>query len=100
MGRNGEMEWSISIGPLQSRKVVQFFRNVSGWTEPIHSVSDQNFRKFWLNGSRPVFPGWLDHAVPGHHVPSFERKYEINKREANNDGIFASFTCFGVARRL
>ena len=30
-----------------------FFRNFSGWTEPIHSVLDRNFRKFWLHGSRP-----------------------------------------------
>ena len=39
-------------GPPQ--KVVDpFFRNFSGWTEPIHWVLEQNFRKFWLNGSRP-----------------------------------------------
>lgn len=37
------------------RKVGQFFWNFSGWTEPIHSVLDRNFRKFWLNGSRPWF---------------------------------------------
>ena len=36
------------------RKVDHFFRNLSGWTEPIHSVLDRNFRKFWLNGSRPL----------------------------------------------
>ena len=40
-------------GPPQ--KVDQFFRNFSGWTEPIHWVLDRNFRKFWLNGSRPIF---------------------------------------------
>ena len=39
------------IGPPQ--KVDPFFRNFSGWTEPIHWVLDRNFRKFWLNGSRP-----------------------------------------------
>ena len=39
------------IGPPQ--KVDPFFRNFSGWTEPIHCVLDRNFRKFWLNGSRP-----------------------------------------------
>ena len=33
-----------------------FFRNFSGWTEPIHWVLDRNFRKFWLNGSRPRRP--------------------------------------------
>ena len=40
-------------GPPQ--KVDPFFRNFSGWTEPIHWVLDRNFRKFWLNGSRPWF---------------------------------------------
>jgi len=35
------------------RKVDRFFRNFSGWTKPIYSVLDRNFRKFWLNGSRP-----------------------------------------------
>ena len=38
-------------GPPQ--KMGQFFRNFSGWTEPIHWVLDRNFRKFWSNGSRP-----------------------------------------------
>ena len=36
-------------------KVDPFFRNFSGRTEPIHWVLDQNFRKFWLIGSRPLF---------------------------------------------
>ena len=39
-------------GPPQ--KVDQFFRNFSVWIEPIHWVLDRNFRKFWLNGSRPL----------------------------------------------
>ena len=39
-------------GPPQ--KVVPFFRNFSGWTEPIRWVLDRNFRKFGLNGSCPV----------------------------------------------
>ena len=47
----------IQTGPTGKRgppqKVDQFFRNFSGWTEPIHWVSDRNFRKLWLNGSRP-----------------------------------------------
>ena len=46
--RSNREKWSTSKGargPL--------FRNFSGWTEPIHSVLDRNFRKFWLNGSRP-----------------------------------------------
>ena len=41
-------------GPPQ--KVDPFFRNLSGWTEPIHWVLDRIFRKFWLNGSRPMNP--------------------------------------------
>ena len=47
----------IQTGPTGKRgppqKVDPFFRNFSGWTEPIHCVLDRNFRKFWLNGSRP-----------------------------------------------
>ena len=41
-----------SPGPLQ--KVEPFFRNFSGWTEPIQWVLDWNFLKFWLSGSRPL----------------------------------------------
>lgn len=48
----------IPTGPTGKRgppqKVDQFFRNFSGWTEPIHWALDRNFRKFWLNGSRPI----------------------------------------------
>ena len=47
----------IPTGPTGKRgppqKVDPFFRNFSGWTEPIHWVLDRNFRKVWLNGSRP-----------------------------------------------
>ena len=47
----------IPTGPTGKRgppqKADPFFRNFSGWTEPIHCVLDRNFRKFWLNGSRP-----------------------------------------------
>ena len=39
-------------GPPQ--KVDLFFRNFCGWTKPIHWVLDQNFWKFWLNGSCPL----------------------------------------------
>ena len=42
---------TVKSGP--PRKVDRIFRNFSGWTEPIHSVLDRNFRKFWLNGSCP-----------------------------------------------
>ena len=62
-------EWSNGTvhfdrtGPTEKsgppRKVNHFFRNFSGWTEPIHSVLDRNFRKFWLNGSRPLTFGVL-----------------------------------------
>ena len=48
----------IPTGPTWKRgppqKVDPFFRNFSGWTEPIHWVLDRNFRKVWLNGSRPI----------------------------------------------
>ena len=48
----------IQTGPTGKRgppqKVDLFFRNFSGWTEPIHWVLDRNFQKFWLNGSRPT----------------------------------------------
>ena len=44
-------------GPPQ--KMDQFFRNFSGWTEPIHWVSDRNFRKFWLNGSLALPPCFI-----------------------------------------
>ena len=49
----------IQTGPTRKRgppqKVDQFFRNFSGWTEPIHWVLDRNFQKFWLNGLRPMY---------------------------------------------
>ena len=59
---------SKTVGAIHSTKVLtgptgksgppqmddHFFRNFSGWTEPIHRVLEGNFRKFWLNGSRPV----------------------------------------------
>ena len=64
-GSENGLEWSNGTvhfdrtGPTEKsgppRKVDRFFRNFSGWTEPIHSVLDRNFRKFWLNGSRPNF---------------------------------------------
>ena len=42
-------------GPPQ--KADPFFRNFSGWIEEIHLVLDRNFRKFWLNESRPRYYG-------------------------------------------
>ena len=52
-------KWARSIQPKPEKggppqKVDQFFRNFSGWTEPIHWVLERNFRKFRLNGSRPL----------------------------------------------
>ena len=41
------------------QKMDQFFRNFSGWTEPIHWVWDRNLRKFWLNGSLALPPCFL-----------------------------------------
>ena len=62
----------IQTGPTGKRgppqKVDLFFRNFSGWTEPIHWVLDRNFRKFWLNGSRPwpqLFKMWTTLSVIG-----------------------------------
>ena len=52
-------------GPTEKRgpprKVDWIFRNFSSWTEPIHSVLDRNFRKFWLNGSRPLCLAYFPH---------------------------------------
>ena len=36
------------------RKVDRFFRNFSGWTEPIFSVLDRNFRKFPQNSHKKI----------------------------------------------
>ena len=46
------------------------FRNFSGWTEPIHWVLDRNFRKVWLNGSRPIshFQGIEVRSLPSHSI--------------------------------
>ena len=44
------------LGRDPPQNVDQFFRNFSGWTEPIHRDLDRNFRKFRLNAiarSRP-----------------------------------------------
>ena len=77
-------EWSNGTvhfdwtGPTEKRgppqKVDHFFRNFSGWTEPIHSVLDRNFRKFWFNRSRPWTPvnpqNWHLCFLPGRWVQS------------------------------
>ena len=56
-------------GPPQ--KVDLFFRNFSGWTEPIHWVLDRNFRKFWLNGSRPLSRFWKPPWRVGNRVRNY-----------------------------
>ena len=71
-------EWSNGMvhfdrtGPTEKsgppRKVDHFFRNFSGWTEPIHSELDRNFRKFWLNGSRPLFSSSLRNWCSPYHT--------------------------------
>ena len=47
----------IPTGPTGKRgppqKVDQFFRNFSGWTEPIHWVLDRNFRKILVEWIAP-----------------------------------------------
>ena len=58
-------------GPPQ--KVDQFFRNFSGWTEPINWVLDWNFGIFRLNGSRPGSPNLGPRVVttrPWRHCPN------------------------------
>ena len=43
--------------PVRPGKLVhlkRWTRFFSGWTEPIHWVLNRNFRKVWLNGSRPI----------------------------------------------
>ena len=64
------------IGPPQ--KVDPFFRNFSGWTEPIHWVLDRNFRKFWLNGWRP-----------GTVTEDRERKWPMNDFQLIEDPCYA-----------
>ena len=65
----------IPTGPTGKRgppqKVDPFFRNFSGWTEPIHWVLDRNFRKFWLNGSRPIRP----------NIPVWNSVYSMRRME-------------------
>ena len=65
----------IQTGPTGKRgppqKVDLFFRNFSGWTEPIHWVLDRNFRKFWLNGSRPRNAAY--HRIPC--IPCMTRRW-------------------------
>ena len=83
----------IQTGPTGKRgppqKVDQFFRNFSGWTEPIHRVLDRNVRKLWLNGSRP----WTLHArqeykLDAIHMRCLRRLLNIKRQDkvmTNND---------------
>ena len=67
----------IPTGPTGKRrppqKVDPFFRNFSGWTEPILWVLDRNFRKVWLNGSPPPTPpiSWLALVSRFHFLSTF-----------------------------
>ena len=71
------------IGPLMARTMGAF-----------HSTkySGLKFRVFHVtNGTE--FSGWLDQAVPGHHVSSFARNCEIDKEKPSavlgeNDDIY------------
>ena len=53
-------------GPPQ--KVDQFFRNFSGWTEPINCLLDRNFRKFWLKDDAHEYQRCLEGRIKGFHV--------------------------------
>ena len=71
-------------GPPQ--KVDPFFRNFSGWTEPIHWVLDRNFRKFWLNGSRPCFSQahvlfWINTSCAEESFVFFRRRKSLTVNE-------------------
>ena len=79
----------IQTGPTEKRgpsqKVDPFFRNFSGWTEPIHWVLDRNFRKVWLNGSRPMIilgSHTRNSVARFHHFPSSS----LHGRCKNGDG--------------
>ena len=67
----------IAIGPTGKsdppQKVDQFLRNFSGWIEPIHRALDRNFRKFWLNGSRPSIIAIV--ALTLRHGFHFQQKF-------------------------
>ena len=57
--RSGRRKFSSTGGTAPGRDPFNqnsnpFFRNFSGWTEPIQWVLDWNFLKFWLSGSRPL----------------------------------------------
>ena len=85
-------------GPPQ--KVDPVFRNFSSWTEPIHWVLDRNFRKFWLNGSRPWIPdysryegsGFLE-LYSGFQDPGFQ----IPESSRHNGGTCETFPFCPVA---
>ena len=92
MTRGAIHSTKIPTGPTGKRgppqKVDPFFRNFSGWTEPIHWVLDRNFRKFWLNGSRPQFlhvcSWWLwigDHTSNERDIFNFSPSYKQNSEK-------------------
>ena len=65
-------------GPPQN--VDQFFRNFSGWTEPIHWVLDRNFRKFLAEWIAPMI------------CETFE-PCDVVQRLGHFDGIVPSLAC-------
>ena len=85
-------------GPPQ--KMDQFFRNFSGWTEPIHWVSDRNFRKFWLNGSLALPPCFicLSRSVGGGGWGQRYKLMSIYPKESQRIPLFCfvSLVCFFV----
>ena len=90
--RTGSTEKS---GP--PRKVNRFFENFSGWTEPVHSVLDRNYRKFWLNGSRPNFQLARDQVL----LLETAANLWVSRRKANDFfAVFSSFELGGITKQL
>ena len=84
--------WARSIRPKSDRSDLEkwstskggpVFWNFSGWTELIHWVLDRNFRKFWLNGSRPLIYLWGD---VWRHVAMVALFLDDNKTNDDGDG--------------
>ena len=71
----------IPTGPTGKRgppqKVDPFFRNFSGWTEPIRWVLDRNLRKVWLNGSRPLIHSLTSHFRHPNHVTRYLASFSV-----------------------
>ena len=80
-GIENESEWSNATvhydwtGPAEEKwstsKGGRFFQHFSGWIQPIHLVSDRNFREFWLNRSRPTLSTLLNRQTIYHYIFNF-----------------------------